>query len=461
MTSSAARAWPWRTTARRPAAIPSSSRRSTMVPRRGAAGERAGRPPTPERPPPTPRRSPTSGSTTRALRRSRSPITNEAGLLQVSPSNSYTGLTRSLPHVTEPGEPEKYVPLGRRTYGRIAVTDAREADALAEYLVVLGVRRAVLVDDAEIYGSGLAHLLRRRLPGVGVRVVRSIRLDVNDVRGFARRELRHVRADAMVFTGITDNGAVPLWHGVARAHPRWKLLGASGVAEPRFARRVRSARRPADLSDRSDAGRFGVSTGGAGVLRAVPGALRSRAGSLRHQRLRGHVRDPRFDRPRGDADEPRGGRRRLLRHARPAVGHRRVRHRSLRRHDARDLRRLPPGRRPHRLGSRPRHLARSTQGERARRRVPGNGPTPPLVRAGTPAEVSGARSHGRGSRAWRASPWSPSCLPTTRPAASWSPLASSASPSPWRSSPPERRSRPSHCTPPSCSSRRSSASWSR
>ena len=78
------------------------------------------------------------------------PITNEAGLLQVSPSNSHTGLTRSLPHVTEPGEPEKYVPLGRRTYGRIAVTDAREADALAEYLVMLGVRRAVLVDDAEI-----------------------------------------------------------------------------------------------------------------------------------------------------------------------------------------------------------------------------------------------------------------------------------------------------------------------
>ena len=167
------------------------------------------------------------------------PITNEAGLLQVSPSNSSPGLTRSLPHVTEPGEPEKYVPLGRRTYGRIAVTDAREADALAEYLVVLGVKRAVLVDDAELYGSGLAHLLRRRLPRVGVRVVRSFRLDANDVRGFARRWLRRVRADAMVFTGITDNGAVPLWRGVARAHPRWKLVGASGVAEPRFARSVR------------------------------------------------------------------------------------------------------------------------------------------------------------------------------------------------------------------------------
>jgi branched-chain amino acid transport system substrate-binding protein len=167
------------------------------------------------------------------------PITNEAGLLQVSPSNSYTGLTRSLRHVTEPGEPEKYIPFDRRTYGRIAVTDAREADALARYLVVLGLRRVVLVDDAELYGNGLAHLLRRRLPGLGVRVVRSFRLDVNDVRGFARRGLRRVRADAMVFAGITDNGAVPLFNGVARSHPRWKLVGASGIAEPRFARRVR------------------------------------------------------------------------------------------------------------------------------------------------------------------------------------------------------------------------------
>ena len=79
--------------------------------------------------------------------------------------------------------------------------------------MVLGVKRVVLVDDAELYGSGLAHLLRRRLPRVGVRVVRSFRLDPNGARGFAPRWLRRVRADAMVFTGITDNGAVPLWRG--------------------------------------------------------------------------------------------------------------------------------------------------------------------------------------------------------------------------------------------------------
>jgi branched-chain amino acid transport system substrate-binding protein len=47
------------------------------------------------------------------------PILNNAGIPQVSPANTYVGLTTDEPGVSAPGEPEKYYPTGNRTYLRI------------------------------------------------------------------------------------------------------------------------------------------------------------------------------------------------------------------------------------------------------------------------------------------------------------------------------------------------------
>ena len=50
------------------------------------------------------------------------PILNQAGILQVSPSNTAVGLTRTEPGADK-GEPDKYYPTGKRTYGRVVPTD--------------------------------------------------------------------------------------------------------------------------------------------------------------------------------------------------------------------------------------------------------------------------------------------------------------------------------------------------
>jgi branched-chain amino acid transport system substrate-binding protein len=164
------------------------------------------------------------------------PITNAAGLLQVSPTNAYVGLTRAVRGVTVRGEPERYLPSGRRTFARIAATDRRQAAALAAYLAALGVRRVVLVDDREVYGAGLAVMLRPRLRERGIAVERRAALR-SDGRRVAR-SLRGVRADAMVYCGIAANGAAGLWRAVHRRHRRWTLLGADGVATAAFARSI-------------------------------------------------------------------------------------------------------------------------------------------------------------------------------------------------------------------------------
>src|SRR5947209_2468170 len=56
------------------------------------------------------------------------PILNQAGVPQVSPANTYVGLTTNLPG-SAPGEPQKYYPTGTRTYLRIVPIDSIQAAA--------------------------------------------------------------------------------------------------------------------------------------------------------------------------------------------------------------------------------------------------------------------------------------------------------------------------------------------
>jgi branched-chain amino acid transport system substrate-binding protein len=164
------------------------------------------------------------------------PITNEAGVLMVSPTNTYTGLTRH--EGAQPGEPDKYYPAETRTYGRVSPADHLQARALAAYLQALGVRRAYLVDDLEVYGVGLRRMLRGRLAARGIRFAGLAHLRRGrDAVAIARR-VRRSRADAMVYLGITRNGAARLWQAVHRHAPRVRLLGADGVAERAFTRRL-------------------------------------------------------------------------------------------------------------------------------------------------------------------------------------------------------------------------------
>ena len=58
------------------------------------------------------------------------PILNKGGLAQISPANTYVGLTTDEPG-SEQGEPDKYYPTGERTYARIVPKDTIQGAALA------------------------------------------------------------------------------------------------------------------------------------------------------------------------------------------------------------------------------------------------------------------------------------------------------------------------------------------
>ena len=82
------------------------------------------------------------------------PITNEAAVPMISPSNTAIGLTTAGAGA-EPGEPDKYYPTGERTYFRIMPNDRVQADALATAMRDAGCRRVGAVHDGEVYGQGV------------------------------------------------------------------------------------------------------------------------------------------------------------------------------------------------------------------------------------------------------------------------------------------------------------------
>lgn len=156
------------------------------------------------------------------------PIANEIGVLQVSPLSGYTGLTRPL----EKGEPEKYYPSGRRTFGRLVPTGAQEARALAAWVRRAGLRRVTLVYDGLQEGLGRGTELERALLDERVDVPELVPVDPRDEpaqRAAAVRDVLRARGPAVVYAGASTPTAATVLRRVARQAPGTALFATSGV----------------------------------------------------------------------------------------------------------------------------------------------------------------------------------------------------------------------------------------
>ena len=97
------------------------------------------------------------------------PTLNAAGLVMVSPANTWPGLTK--PDVGEKGEPEKYRPSGKVTYFRLVPADDIQGLVAVQWAHELGATKVFVLHDKELYGKGIAEVFRNHAAAAGVEIV--------------------------------------------------------------------------------------------------------------------------------------------------------------------------------------------------------------------------------------------------------------------------------------------------
>jgi len=159
------------------------------------------------------------------------PILNQAGIPQVSPANTYVGLTTNEPG-SAAGEPQKYYPTGTRTYLRIVPIDSIQAAADLIAMKNAGCTKIAVANDKEAYGAGLATLLELEKGYYGLQnaIVSNTGIDPTapNYRSYAAT-IKGQGADCFLFSGIVSNGGVQITKDVNSAIPTAKIFGPDGM----------------------------------------------------------------------------------------------------------------------------------------------------------------------------------------------------------------------------------------
>ena len=156
------------------------------------------------------------------------PITNEAGLAQVSPANTYPGLTTNDPG-TQPGEPGKYYPTGKRTYLRIVPRDTIQGQAGLVAMKQEGCTRVAVADDKTPYGVGLATQIQLHGKAYGITVTGVTPVDPTSPNFRSYASTVKSQGANCVYTAFNPPGEVELVKDINSAIPTAKIFGGDGV----------------------------------------------------------------------------------------------------------------------------------------------------------------------------------------------------------------------------------------
>jgi branched-chain amino acid transport system substrate-binding protein len=93
------------------------------------------------------------------------PITNEARMLQVSPTSSAIDLVQ--PYLDAGDQiPNETQPTGERTFGRVIPSDEVQAEAGAAWARRLGFRRVATISDGSLFGDTMVEAFRAAASGI-------------------------------------------------------------------------------------------------------------------------------------------------------------------------------------------------------------------------------------------------------------------------------------------------------
>jgi branched-chain amino acid transport system substrate-binding protein len=123
-------------------------------------------------------------------------------MMMISHANTNPGLTKTW----DIGEPAKYYPGGVRNYGRVAATDDYQGAAGAQFAASLGLKRCVVLNDAQTYGVGLAVAFKAEAARRGITIVGDRAWDSRQPSYRTLFEsFKPASPDCVYLAGINDN----------------------------------------------------------------------------------------------------------------------------------------------------------------------------------------------------------------------------------------------------------------
>ena len=152
------------------------------------------------------------------------PQQNNAGVAQIGPTNTYTGLTRGGPGA-EPGDPDKYYPTGVRTFARLVPNDAVQGEALAAAARDAGCRRVRIWRSNTAYGQGLADGVESVAGPTGIEVAGTE--EVKPQQPSYARQAEAIDADCLVWTGEPQTSGVQVLNDAAEGNAALRMFAGN------------------------------------------------------------------------------------------------------------------------------------------------------------------------------------------------------------------------------------------
>jgi branched-chain amino acid transport system substrate-binding protein len=160
------------------------------------------------------------------------PITNKAGLVQITPANTYPGLTKAG---FGAGEPGIYRPSGKVNYFRAFPADDIQGASGAAWAKCQGFKKVYVLDDRQLYGKGIADVFAKKARQLGLEIVGHDGVESANVD--FRALLTKVKASGadLVYGGfVIDSGGVQIIQQMKALglFERAKFMGPDGLYNP-------------------------------------------------------------------------------------------------------------------------------------------------------------------------------------------------------------------------------------
>ena len=157
------------------------------------------------------------------------PLLNQAGLVMVSPANTYPGLTKGPAFGAEANEPGVYYPNGKKNYARVVPADDIQGAVGATWAQELGAKKVYIVHDTELYGKGIADVFRTKAKALGLAEAGYEGAQKADNYRALANKVKDAGADLVYYGGIVDNNPAVMLKDLRAVIPNIKFMGPDGI----------------------------------------------------------------------------------------------------------------------------------------------------------------------------------------------------------------------------------------